>query len=484
MLSKKMNIFKILLITFLFYYIIIGGISSHPVTNDSEVIEFSKNILLSTRDSDYSDHVEPTLAISQNDTIFVGWKNAYGHNTGGVRVSFTKSSDNGESWIEPFDMPMFGGVYTGQSDPWLVWDETGLYYAYLEYSIQNDELSQITVAKSVDDGFSWLSPVKATNGYGFADKETMAISNDGIIYVAYDDITNNIKDSGTVTVRLSSSSNSGDSFNEIGVIADAITKPYDHLAPYVITDSNNDVFIAWIWFPNNDTWGDIYLTSSTDQGKTFSSPIDVNPLSENCSFEVSADQRPSRVSLPVIKFDQNDRLYALWAEKFELNGSWDVYLRYSSDYGASWSARYQVNPEIGGNQWQPDMDIDSQGRLHLVWYDEQGLSFRSYYRMVSFNDTDGQEELIWGDTIAIADESTINAYSRPGDYFTVRVDSKDIPHVVWTDGRSKNGLDIFYAHGLLVKSSTTIGFSSIWIIIPIIILSLIIRIRRREKEAL
>ena len=138
MYSKKINILKILLITFLFNYTVIGGVSSHPVTYDSKIIEFSNNILLSTRDSDYSDHVEPTLAISQDDKIFAGWKNAYGHNTGGVRVSFVRSDDNGKSWTIPYDMPMYEGIYTGQSDPWLVWDETGLYYAYLEYSIQNE----------------------------------------------------------------------------------------------------------------------------------------------------------------------------------------------------------------------------------------------------------------------------------------------------------------------------------------------------------
>ena len=309
----------------------------------------------------------------------------------------------------------------------------------------------------------------------------MAISNDGIIYVAYDDVTNNIKDSGTVTVRLSSSSNYGESFNETGVIADAITKPYDHLAPYVITNSNNDVYIAWIWFPNNNSWGDVYLTASEDQGESFSPPIDINPTSENCTFEVSVDQRPSRVSLPVIKFDQNDRLYVLWAEKFEPNGTWDIYLRYTDNYGETWSSRFQVNPDLDGNQWQPDMDIDSQGRIHIVWYDEQNGFFTPRYRVIEFNYTI-EEEIIWGNTVSIADKSTSATFTRPGDYFMVRVDSKDIPHVVWTDGRSKNGLDIFYAHGLSQKSSTTIGFSSIWIIIPIVIFSLSIRIRQRKKD--
>ena len=85
------------------------------------ILAFSKGILLSTADTQYSHHVEPTLAISDDGTIFAGWKNANTHNGPGRRVSFSKSSDNGMTWTEPFDMPMFGGLTTGQSDPWLVW---------------------------------------------------------------------------------------------------------------------------------------------------------------------------------------------------------------------------------------------------------------------------------------------------------------------------------------------------------------------------
>jgi len=105
------------------------------VPNDKfTVIEFSENILLSTTDNAYPHHVETTLAVSANGTIFAGWKDSYSHNGGGARVSFSRSVDNGSTWTEPFYMPMFAGQ-TGQSDPWLTWSDPSktLYYAYLEY---------------------------------------------------------------------------------------------------------------------------------------------------------------------------------------------------------------------------------------------------------------------------------------------------------------------------------------------------------------
>ena len=137
------------------------------------IIGFSNDILLSTIDDLYPQHVEPTLAIGNNGKIFAGWKNALTHNSGGVRVSFTRSDDSGKTWTTPQDMPLFTTSIVGQSDPWLVYHNNEVYYAYLEFSI-SESILQITLAKSNDFGYSWdLS--EATHGYGFADKETMTV---------------------------------------------------------------------------------------------------------------------------------------------------------------------------------------------------------------------------------------------------------------------------------------------------------------------
>ncbi|MFW9903736.1 MAG: sialidase family protein [Candidatus Thorarchaeota archaeon] len=420
-------------------------------SDDFLITSFSKNILLSTSDTPYTHHVEPTITIDDNNVIYVGWKNAFSHNGPGVRVSFSKSTNNGKTWSTPFDLPMFEGN-TGQSDPWLVWQNQILFYAYLEYSINTNELSQITVARSINQGDTW-NLVAASNAEGFADKETMTISNDGTIYVAYDDLN---YDTNITTVRLTRSSDYGDSFDEVGIIADSTTHPGDHLGPYVVTDSKNDVYVAWVWFSNGD-WGDVYLETSQNRGETFSEEIDINPLSENATMEISPDQRPSRSTLPVIRFDQNDRLYILWADRHTEEGEWDIFIRYSDDYGQTWSDRYQVNPKSTGNQWQPEMDIDSKNRCHIVWYDEHEDTYGPYYRTLTFPEDD-EEEIIFGDPINIATKNTSSIFTRPGDYFSIKVDSNDIPHIVWSDGR-ENEMDIYYSHGI-AETASSVGFTT------------------------
>lgn len=440
--------------------------------------DFSENKLLSISDTLYSNHVECTMAITANDTIFAGWKESYSHDGSGVRVSFTKSVDGGTTWTEPFYMPNFI-LNTGQSDPWLVWDETSqtLFYAYLEYSFDlyeegSDGISQITVAKSTDYGRSW-TPVKASDGMGFADKETLTVSKDGTIYVVYDDL-DYISDEQpdvfyeNVFIRLTRSIDGGDTFEEINVIANSSIHPEDHLAPYVLTDSNNTVYVAWVVFTNG-LWGDIYITSSDDRGETFTPWVDINPNTENCSFEVTDEKH--RATLPVIRFDNNDRLYALYAGKYEANGEWDCYIKYSDDFGQTWSEHHRVNPDVSRDQWNPEMTIDSLGRCHIIYYNMVTEdTYQSYYRMISFpeNDTD---KPIYGEAIAIADEATEASYRRPGEYIDIVLDSKNVSHVIWADGRN-NEMDIYYASGLEKENKSTPSNSFLFVLGILIVLSL------------
>ena len=66
----------------------------------NNITEFSENVLLSTADSPYANHVEPTFAITDNGTLFAGWKNAETPTGGGARVSVVKSVDGGKTWTK------------------------------------------------------------------------------------------------------------------------------------------------------------------------------------------------------------------------------------------------------------------------------------------------------------------------------------------------------------------------------------------------
>jgi hypothetical protein len=430
--------------------------SPHQLHSISEIKGFSENRLLSTKDDYYDHHVEPTLAIGEDGTIYAGWKNSDTHNGGGVRVSFSKSTNGGIGWTQPRNMPMFDVqlqankfgladdefITTRQSDPWLFWRNDNIYYAYLEFAPDVPDFSQITVASSDDNGDTW-NPVSASFSGGFADKETMWVDYDGTIYVAYDDIDGR----NNVTIRVTRSTDGGSSFNEVSIVG---TPDPGHLAPYVTTNTSGHVFIASTFF--NDFGGTLLLSKSEDMGETFGEPQFINNDGFHGDF-TQVDGLPAKGTIPVLRFDQYDRLYVLWADRYDQSHTFDIYLRYSDDFGETWSDRIQINPISEGDQWQPDMDIDSEGNLHLVFYDEQNSVYRPYYRKLQFSG-ESRSNVTLSDTIVIADADTSSEFTRPGDYFTIRLDSNDVPHVVWTDGRNDE-MDIYYAHGTTTAITTT-----------------------------
>ena len=237
---------------------------------DKIIVGFSSNKLLSTDDSNYAHHVEVSMAISDDGTIFAGWKNSETHNGGGARVSIVRSLDGGTSWTQPYDMPMFDGYFTRQSDPWLYCYNETVYYAYLEFEPayfsepRGSNFTQITIAKSIDNGVSW-TPVKASNGAYFADKETIVVSESNTIYLVYDDA--NIDDpNGNATICVTHSIDGGDSYQEISEIGE----DEFFVGPYITLNSSGDPFVAWSWVPGSG--GNLFLSKSLDKGFTFDNP--------------------------------------------------------------------------------------------------------------------------------------------------------------------------------------------------------------------
>ncbi|MFW9919072.1 MAG: sialidase family protein [Candidatus Thorarchaeota archaeon] len=442
------------------------------------ITEFSENVLLSTRDLPYAHHVEPTIAVSDNGTLFAGWKNSETHNGGGARVSVAKSVDGGTTWTDPYNIDYFGEEPTRQSDPWLVWYEDTLFYAYLEYSLTDTDFTQMTVARMENYSGGWI-PVKASYNDYFADKETMVIAEDGTIYVVYDDADTSSAE-GNVTIRVSRSTNGGLTFEEVGVIG---WPDPGHLGPYATLNEEGHLFVAWTWVDETYT-GNLYIAKSTDMGETFDTPKIIN-MDGNFSKFTSVDGRPAKSTLPVIRFDQQGRLILLWADTFDPTAhSFDIYMRVSLDEGDTWSERFQVNPQTIGDQWQPDMDIDSEGNLHIVYYDESFEEYRPFYLTATFSDEE-DDSPEFSDPISIAEVSTSSTFTRPGDYFTIRLDQNDRPHVVWSDGRNDE-MDIFYAHGVFESDipvpmdQTTLTIIVVVLIASIAVVVIFFVLRRRS----
>ncbi|MFW9909805.1 MAG: hypothetical protein ACFFEF_14645, partial [Candidatus Thorarchaeota archaeon] len=70
--------------------------------------------------------------------------------------------------------------------------------------------------------------------------------------------------------------------------------------------------------------------------------------------------------------------------------------------------------------------------------------------------------------------------TRPGEYMSIQLDSNEIPHIVWSDGRN-NEMDIYYAHGI---DGATIPLESIVILagVTLILVTVVVLFIRKHQR--
>ena len=128
--------------------------------------------------------------------------------------------------------------------------------------------------------------------------------------------------------------------------------------PSVAIDEKGKAFVV---FSQN---GHVYLSSSLDYGKTYSSPIVVNRKPE--AIYDDGENRPKLV------LSGDDKLFVSWTHKTPGRYSGDVRFARSLDAGHSFSEPVTVNNDAQLISHRFDsMVLDGAGRLYLFWIDKR-----------------------------------------------------------------------------------------------------------------
>jgi len=116
-------------------------------------------------------------------------------------------------------------------------------------------------------------------------------------------------------------------------------------------ESNADIHKYVVWSAGEEEDRYILFTRSTDGGKSFSSPLSLSGSSRSNVFN------------PEVSSSGNN-VYVVWQGQ-SASGNQDIFLRKSSDYGASFSAAENISNDPGGSG-KPDI-VAVGNDTHITW---------------------------------------------------------------------------------------------------------------------
>jgi hypothetical protein len=337
----------------------------------------------------------PAIAVDTNGHLHVVWHD----DTPGINeIYYKKSMDGGTTWINK--RLTFKSGYS--RDPSIAIDSNN--HVHVVWEDNTSSNFEIYYKKSTDGGVTWITKRMTYNPYNSFDP-IIAVSSNNHVHVVWSDSTpgnseifnKKSTDGGAVWTTKRLTFNSEGSFH-----------------PAIALDSNNYVHV--VWQDHTPGIAEIYYKKSTDGGAAWTT----KRLTYNAGFS----------GIPAIAIDSNDNLHVVWYDSTPFNS--EIFYKKSTDGGVNWiTKRLTYN---SGGSYTPTIAIDSNGQIHVVWYDHTSGNSEIYYKKSTNGGTTwATKKLSWS--------------SGDSEYPDIAIDYINHIHVVWHDDTPGN-FEIYYKKGI------------------------------------
>ncbi|MCO4760192.1 MAG: hypothetical protein KC502_01730 [Myxococcales bacterium] len=190
----------------------------------------------------------------------------------------------------------------------------------------------------------------------------------------------------------------------------------------IARDSKGNLYYAW---QSHD--GDMFAAKSTDGGKTWTKPVQVNDVKEKANV--------GKGTFLVVTPD--DRVVLMWSDtrKKKSGNENDVFADSSAD-GLTWGKDVQVNDNDARYQQDPSMAVGTgakcKGAIYAVWQD---FRHKKSYDVYAARSIDGG--LTWSKNEAIAKDLAEDEMNP-----AIAVDKGCVIGVAWRDSTKNKNFDI------------------------------------------
>jgi hypothetical protein len=372
------------------------------------------------QDGAWGDCVVPELCDIKVNTNATGTVNPFifPAREGQFYVSYVASEDDGGNmklaWVDPKTCSVtegpntvndvLGGVYYWGAQ-WALSDGNGNFYAIWE---AKSGLGELGFAAS-ESGTAFLPSIEAVSTSKNGSDPTMTVQGTGQVYVAWTGYDGNQYDPYFTA--------NGDVFgaNTFTPAVKVHSSPVqdDQIALAVADDGT--IFLAWQSFSDGTpAGGNMYVAKSTDDGVTWSNPVQVNDVAQKANVGKATFLAWGNGKLHIVWSDERDdsegdvyydssvdgvtfgtdvlvndntyryqedpslvvgkganckgTIYVVWQD-LRSNSSYDIYGTRSTDGGATFEANIPVTPTTDGDQMNPSLAVDETCKVGVAWRD-------------------------------------------------------------------------------------------------------------------
>jgi len=267
----------------------------------------------------YPNDGDPVICIDDSGTVYYFWLSFSPSYYGDVFL--TKSYDGGVTW-GPFICVTPNSPTSLDDKPWVTIDGNNIYVSWYDYGATGN----LKFTRSTDRGATWSTGVAVGSG---GNGTTPFRGTDSTIYVGW----------GFQDVKLNKSTDMGRTWLGQQTIIPVTWNPGS--TSYRINNipcfktSNDRTKLYCIFADSRLRSGqlDVFFSSSTDEGQTWSTPVKVNDTP-------SGDT--TKQFYPWMAVDPYDRIHAVWHDT-RAGARIGQYYAYSTDFGQTWSANIRAS---------------------------------------------------------------------------------------------------------------------------------------------
>jgi hypothetical protein len=259
---------------------------------------------------------------------------------------------------------------------------------------------------------------------------SIALGPDNQIYIVWVDCRNDPTCETNTDIFFARSTDGGLSFDPAVLVSDDGT--FFANAPKIAADSSGNIYAVWHDNRTGDSW-DVYLSKSENGGGSFLPSVRVNGYASGVyQYE------------PDLAIDSSGTIYISWNRYYydaDLEQwDYDVVMAKSTNGGATFGTNVKV---VDGSDWQykSSIKVGPSGNLYVAWTDRRNGGISDVYFAKSI---DGGSTF---STNAIVNQYTEQSQGYP----EMALDEDEVIYVVWNDSRNlykRNGRDVFMARSL------------------------------------